>query len=171
MPLRQSSPSVRPSLDPLVADLARDVVGEHYPAEFTLFDAVLSEFQADPDRLVGAKALRAPVGMGVDLTLMTPYVLDAASFLCGIVAAKTTETAVGAVRDRVAKAWAARRACRTGLPESTGDGNLPSDAAGDSEVTVTVTVHLSDRGADPAKARQVAEHVVGKLFRLLEPPR
>ena len=170
MPLRQSSSPVRPPLDPLAADLARDVVGEHYPAESALFDAVLSEFQADPDRLVGSKALRAPVGMGVDLALVTPNVLAAASFLGGIVAKKTAETALDAVRERVAEAWSARRARRTGQPEPTG-GGLPTITSDDDRVTVVVTVHLSSCGVDPTTAREVAEHVVGKLLLPVEPRR
>lgn len=171
MPLRQSSSPVRPPLDPLAADLARDVVGEHYPAESALFDAVLNEFQADPDRLVGSKALRAPVGMGVDLGLVTPYVLAAASFLGCIVAEKTAETALDAVRERVAKAWSARRSRRTGQPEPTGDGGLPTVTSDDDKVTVVVTVHLWNCGVDPTTAREVAERVVGKLLLPVEPRR
>lgn len=168
MPLLQSS-SVRPPLDPLAVDLARDVVGEHYPAELTLFDAVLSEFQAYPDRRAAAKALRAPVGMGIDIPLMTPYVLDAALFLGAVVAAKIAETTYDAVRERVSTAWAVRRARRSD-PPATVDSGPTSTGFDDGGITVVVTVHLSARGADSATARAVAGHVVGKLL-LAGPPR
>ena len=93
--------------------LARDVVGEHYPAELPLFDAV---------------------------------------------------------GERVSTAWAARRARRSDLPEAsdlaeaTVDSGPTSAAFDAGGITVVVTVHLSALGADSTTAREVAEHVVEKLF-------
>lgn len=85
-------------------------------------------------------------------------------------AEKTAETALDAVRERVAKAWSVRRSRRTGQPEPTSDGGLPTVMSDDDRVTVVVTVHLSNCGGDPTTAREVAERVVGKLLLPVEPP-
>lgn len=145
------------------------MVDDCYPAERDLFDAVLTQFEADPDGLLEPDRLRAPVGMGVDIALMTPYVLAAVTFLSVGLAEKLADQAIDSlgqsIRDRLARRLVARRGRRgEDASESTVESEPALTVAETDEVTVVITVHLSGCGADPAVARNVAECVIKTLL-------
>jgi hypothetical protein len=157
MSLRRPPPSAIPLGDPEVLTLAREVVGAHYPPELDLFDAVVDEYRRDPDRLLNPGTLRAPVGIGVDLVLMTPYVLAAATYVGNVLVEKAADKTLDAVRDRLTKAWATRKAGRT-----TDDAPPPSNA--DADLTMVITIHLTGKGASPEVAREIAGKVSDALL-------
>ncbi|MFI9450013.1 hypothetical protein [Amycolatopsis sp. NPDC052450] len=158
MSLRRPSPSAVPLGDPDVLELAREVVGTHYPPELGLFDAVVDEYRRDPDRLLNPETLRAPVGIGVDLVLMTPYILAAAAYLGNILVEKAADKTLDAVRDRLTEAWAARKARR-----ADDDAARPVTSA-DAELTMVITIHLTGTGAGPEVAREIAGKVSDALL-------
>jgi len=167
--LRRLSVPARASIDPDAVDLSRAVVEGCYPAELDLFDAILAQFEADPDGLLEPDRLRAPVGMGVDIALLAPYVLAAATFLSAGLAEKLADNAIDSlgqsIRDRLARRLAARRGRRgEAASEPTVESEPALTVAEMDEVTVVITVHLSGRGADPAVARNVAECVTKTLL-------
>ncbi|GAA3868407.1 hypothetical protein GCM10022243_37570 [Saccharothrix violaceirubra] len=132
-------------------EIARAVVDARYPRESEIFDDTLDDFVLDPERTVRGVRLGAPVGIGIDLVSVTPYVLSAVGFLGGMVAEKVVEDAYGAVRDRVRRAIVRRREGRA--PEAV-------DAAEAEQVRVLVVVHLVGQGAEQTVAEDVARHVV-----------
>ncbi|WP_409492826.1 hypothetical protein [Amycolatopsis sp. cmx-11-12] len=138
-------------------NLAREIVGTHYPPELDLFDAVVDEYRRDPDSLLNPETLRAPVGIGVDLVLMTPYVLAAAAYLGNVLVEKAADKTLDAVRDRLTKAWAARKAGRI-----TDDAPPPANA--DADLTMVITIHLTGTGASPEVAREIAGKVSDALL-------
>jgi len=77
----------------IVVALAREVVAGTYPAEAGWFDDIAAEHTKKPARL----RLRAPVGMGVDLALVTPAALAVLSFLATVVAGKAAEATVSTI--------------------------------------------------------------------------
>jgi len=159
MSLRRPSPSAVPFGDPDVLDLAREIVGTHYPPELDLFDAVVDEYRRDPDRLLNPETLRAPVGIGVDLVLMTPYVLAAAAYLGNMLVEKTADKTLDAVRDRLTEAWSARKARR-----AADDDDARPVTNADADLTMVITIHLTGTGASPEVAREIAGKVSDALL-------
>lgn len=74
------------------------------PNELDHFDDVAESFRADPGWIL-RRSLGAPVGGGVDLAMLTPYLMAIASYLFGIVSQsigdKAVETLSQATRDRL----------------------------------------------------------------------
>lgn len=151
---RKSAEAV-PELTAEAVELARAVVTAHCERELEIFEDVVEDFANDPVAAVGGQRLNAPVGIGIDLVAMTPYVLSAAGFLGGMVLQKVGDDAYGAVRDRVKAAWQRRRA--KAAPD-------PDESTVAPQVQVLITVHLTEVGADEQAARQVARWVVGELL-------
>ncbi|WP_431972579.1 hypothetical protein [Nocardia sp. bgisy134] len=69
--------------DPVVSDLARDVVGEVVPAELPVFDAVSRAYFKSPKATLHGRSKAGPLGFGLaeTATMLTPAVLFAATTL------------------------------------------------------------------------------------------
>ncbi|MFI9010955.1 hypothetical protein ACIGNX_27330 [Actinosynnema sp. NPDC053489] len=141
------------ALSPVDVEVARAVVAAWYPAESEVFDDTVEDFMDDPSRTVRGVRPSAPVGMGIELATMTPYVLSAVGFLGGVVAEKVVGNAYDAIRERLRRARARREA---------GEPGEPVDAATSGQAVVVVVVHLVEQGADEQAAREVAGHVVSE---------
>jgi hypothetical protein len=155
---RQSLDPARDSLTPEVVALARKVVSDHYPRENGLFGLVLAEFETDARVMTRRKPINAPVGAGLDLGLVVPYVIAAASLVGGSVAKKVADKAVDGFL-RVAKsAW-------TRVARKPRDGQVAKDLGSQSsdELKLTVQRYLERLGAPPEVAEEVAAHVVDEL--------
>jgi len=59
----------------LVRVLAQQVLEAAAPEELALFDETAEEYFADPQGVLGAKSRDEAVGFGVDMALLTPYLL------------------------------------------------------------------------------------------------
>jgi hypothetical protein len=63
----------------LVRELAQSVVAEAAPDELVVFDETAEEYFADPDQTLDAQGRDEAVGFGIDLALLTPFVLAVAT--------------------------------------------------------------------------------------------
>jgi hypothetical protein len=79
----------------LVKDLAEAVLGQAAPEELVLFDETAQEYFDDPDQVLHARSRDEPVGFGLELALLTPYVLavvgPVVTFLVSLVANSAKE--------------------------------------------------------------------------------
>jgi hypothetical protein len=158
MPMvKRNLPAPVESVPGEVVELARAVVAAHYEGELEAFDDILIDYQADPDGTIRGVRLDAPVGIGVDLAAMTPYVLSAATFVGGVLAEKLTDSVHDSTRQWLSRAWSRRRASESAEPIP-----HPDDTEAE-RVTVMITVHLSGLGAGEQSAQQVARSMVGEL--------
>ncbi|MFF5096112.1 MULTISPECIES: hypothetical protein [Actinosynnema] len=128
--------------------VARAVVARWHAGELEAFEDLVEAYRADPDATVRGVRLDAPVGMGIELAAVTPWVLAAVSAAGGVLVEKAAEDAWSAGRRWLARVWE-----RGGRP-----------AAEEAEqATVVITVHLTGLGASEPLARAVAEQVVREL--------
>ncbi|NDU72018.1 hypothetical protein GWI34_05180 [Actinomadura sp. DSM 109109] len=136
-------------------ELSRAIVGGVREAELTDFDAAVAEYRSDPVRAFGDRPLGAPVGMGVDIALVTPYVLAIVSLLlnatAGSAATKVIEGALARVR-------AARRG---GEPERAA---VELDDAEKRMLVELITDHGIALGLEPGYARVLAASVLQALL-------
>jgi hypothetical protein len=134
-------------------EIARAVVDRHYPGEAEAFDVLVEAYEADPGGTVRGVRLGAPVGFGLELAAITPWVLTAVGAAGGVLVEKVAEDAYAAGRRWLSRVWARGR---TGEPLDLPPGDAP-------RATILITVHLREHGAPEDVARQVAEHVVKEL--------
>ncbi|WP_410597346.1 hypothetical protein [Amycolatopsis sp. lyj-23] len=135
------------------ADVARAVVARCHEGEAEAFDDLLDAYEADPSGTVHGGRLNAPVGIGVELAAITPWVLAAAGAAGGVLVEKVAEDAYAAGRRWLSQAWTRRR---TGKP-------VDSEPEGASQATILITVHLHGCGAPEELAHEVAAQVVEEL--------
>lgn len=65
--------------------LSSCAVSEVCPSEAEHFDDVAAEFRSDPVGLFKGRRLNVPVGAGIDLEIVTPYLLAFGSFVLAVV--------------------------------------------------------------------------------------
>src|SRR5689334_16965776 len=81
------------------AGLGREVCELACPAELGHYETVLAGFRAGSQKFFARKPLRPPVGIGVDIAMITPYVLAALSFLVGAAVNRISDKAVESLGD------------------------------------------------------------------------
>ncbi len=154
---KRNPPAPAKSLPSEAVDLARAVVRKHFGSESEAFDDILVDYEADPDGTVRGVRLKAPVGVGIELAAVTPYVLTAAGMVAGVLVEKTAEGVADSVRQWLKRAWARRRDGADAEPA------VSLDDAESERITTTITVNLVVVDADEQTARTVARHVVAEL--------
>jgi hypothetical protein len=79
----------------LVTQMAEAVLEQVAPEELVLFDDTAAEYFKDPDKALQAGSRDEPVGFGLEMALLTPYVLAVAGpvvkFLVSLVADSANE--------------------------------------------------------------------------------
>ncbi|ACU37523.1 hypothetical protein [Actinosynnema mirum] len=128
--------------------VARAVVTRWHAGELEAFEDLVEAYRADPDGTVRGVRLGAPVGIGIDLAAVTPWVLAAVSAAGGVLVEKAAEDAWSAGRRWLSRVW--------------GRGGAPAAEEAE-QATVVITVHLTGLGAAEPVARAVAEQVVREL--------
>ena len=63
----------------LISELSQSVLAQAAPDELAVFDDTASEYFADPAGTLRPHGRDEPVGFGIDLALLTPYVLAVAT--------------------------------------------------------------------------------------------
>jgi hypothetical protein len=61
----------------LVKEIAEKVVADAAPEELVLFEETAQEYFEDPKRVLHARGSDEAVGFGLDVAMLTPYVLAA----------------------------------------------------------------------------------------------
>ena len=63
----------------LISELSQAVLSQAAPEELVIFDETAEEYFADPDSTLRPRVRDEPVGFGLDIALLTPYVLAIAT--------------------------------------------------------------------------------------------
>jgi hypothetical protein len=108
----------------LAAQLAEAVLAQAAPEELVIFDETAEEYFQDPERVLRARGGDEAVGFGLDMALLTPYVLAVAgsvvTFLASIVvesAKDETKTVVAGFVRRLFRGQHAMSSARAAAPQ------------------------------------------------------
>src|SRR5512144_1176196 len=77
----------------LVKQLAQTVVGRAAPEELVVFDETVEEYFQDPYQVLRARGRDEAVGFGLELGLLTPYVLAIASAVVNFLVSTIADSA------------------------------------------------------------------------------
>jgi hypothetical protein len=144
----------------LVEALARHAVGDVAPEELLLFDQTAEQYFADPEGAVNPKHRDEALGFGLDLAMLTPYVLAVATSCLGFLVKTVAETATSeatkpAIGDML------RRLTRRGPQDPEGPVRLSGEQA--EGVRAIAFGRAKDLGLSEERARVLADAVVGGL--------
>jgi hypothetical protein len=151
----------------LVDEFAQQVLLDAAPEELAIFEETAEEFHRDPDGVLRAQGKDEAVGFGLDVALLTPYVLavatSALSFLLSTVADAAKTEAKPVVAELVRRLF--RRKAAPDDPDQAkavpDPVTLSTDQAG--QVREVAFARASDLGLSEDKARLLADAVVGGL--------
>ena len=157
----------------LVGELARVVVRHVAPEELGLFAETEADYFRDPGLVLRARSRDEAVGFGLDLALLTPYVLVVGTavvhFLAMVVADAVREEARDELKPVIA--GRVRRLLRRDDPAAAGrrEPEEPDRAPGVTveqarEVRQVALRHAMQSGLDPEKAALLADAFVGALL-------
>jgi hypothetical protein len=141
----------------LVRALAEAALERAAPEELAVFDETAEEFFAAPDAVLNPKRRDEAVGFGLDLALLTPAVLAAATsvvrFLLGVVAEAVHDEAKATIADRLRR-----------LLSHAGDA-APASLSPEQlrRVRDLAYQRVKATGADEAQASLVADAIAGGL--------
>ena len=158
--------TVAPDRD-LIDEFAREVLASVAPEELAIFDETAEEYHRDPDRVLSAKGRDEAVGFGLDLGLLTPYVLAVAApvltYLLGTVVDAAKAEAKPIVRDLVHRLFHRRKAAETAPGAQPDAEPIQLSAAEAAKVRDVAFARASDLGLPQERARLLADAVVGGL--------
>jgi hypothetical protein len=83
----------------LVTELASTVIGRVAPEELAVLPMVAQDYFADPAGTLGSRDRDQPLGFGLDLVLMTPYVLAVATPVVQFLGSLATDIAKDLAKD------------------------------------------------------------------------
>jgi hypothetical protein len=160
-----TTPSLPPDADrDLLEELARTILEHSAPEELVIFEETAEEYFHDPDAVLHPARRDEALGFGLDLALLTPYVLAVAapvlSFLVQTVAAAAKEEATPRVRELVRRLFN-RSAGRNEQEGEDAPMTLTPDQA--REVRQVALARATDLGLPEEQARLLADSVVGGL--------
>ena len=152
----------------LVGKLARDVVLRIAPEELGLFEETAADYFRDPGRVLRAGRRDEAVGFGLDMALLTPYVLVAGTAVVHFLASVGSDAARDELKPVVAEG--VRRLLRRDDPDEADR----SETGRPERVVVTVEQAREVRrvalrqakqsGLDDGKAALLADAFVGALL-------
>lgn len=154
----------------LVRDFARTVIERAAPEELVLFDDSAADYFRDPQAVLDPARRDEAVGFGLDLAMLTPYVLAVA----GPVLAYLVKTVAGVVKEEstpLIRGWV-KRLFRRGEPGPEEPRRTPEAAepevptltpAQAAEVRELAHARALDLGLPQEQARLLADSVVGGL--------
>ena len=152
-------PTSSPERD-TVLDLSQLVLHDVAPQELAIFDEVTDEYFDDPAAVLEARAGDQPVAFGLDIALLTPYVLAVVTavvkFIGGLVSDAVKDEATPVVAQLV------RRLFRGG-DDADGATPAPLDAEQAARVREVALDRATAIGLDENKARFLAEAVADRL--------
>ena len=137
--------------DELTRELARLALHRAAPDELVIFDDLAVEYFADPHAALRPQDRDETLGFGLDLTLLTPYVLAVAGFVLPLLNDVVTEVAT-----QQGNAWVGRLIRREPEPVQ-----LSQEQA--RRVQVVAFEQARRAGLDDNRARLVADSIVGAV--------
>jgi hypothetical protein len=152
----------------LLEELARTVLEHSAPEELVIFDETSEEYFRDPDGVLHPARRDEALGFGLDLALLTPYVLAVATpvltFLLRTVADAAKEEATPRVRELVRRLFNRSEGDRGGQGTPASDGAPVALTAEQArEVREVALARATDLGLPAEQARLLADSVVGGL--------
>jgi hypothetical protein len=149
----------------LLEELARTILEHSAPEELVIFEETSEEYFRDPDAVLHPARRDEPLGFGLDLALLTPYVLAVAApvlgFLVQTVAAAAKEEATPRVRELVRRLF--NRSAGEGVRPEQDDQPLALTVEQAREVREVALARAADLGLPAEQARLLADSVVGGL--------
>ena len=150
----------------LLEELARTILEHSAPEELVIFEETAEEYFRNPDDVLHPARRDEALGFGLDLALLTPYVLAVAapvlSFLVQTVAAAAKEEATPRVRELVRRLFN-RSAAKGAQHERREDESLTLTPEQAREVREVALARATDLGLPEEQARLLADSVVGGL--------
>ena len=153
----------------LVDAFAREVLASAAPEELAVFDETADEFHRDPEKVLSTQGRDEAVGFGLDLALITPYVLAVAApvltYLLNAVTEAAKAEAKPVIKDLVHRLFH-RRTPADGTAEAakgTDDEAISLSRAELAEVREVALARATDLGLPAERARLLADAVVGGL--------
>jgi hypothetical protein len=159
-----TAPDPDPDRD-LLEELARTVLERSAPEELVIFGETAEEYFRDPEAVLHPTRRDEALGFGLDLALLTPYVLAVATpvlgFLVQTVAAAAKEEATPRVRELVRRLF---NRSGSGDQDRMGGDEHPALTADQArEVREVALARATDLGLPAEQARLLADSVVGGL--------
>jgi hypothetical protein len=152
----------------LLEELARTILEHSAPEELVIFEETSQEYFRDPEGVLHPARRDEALGFGLDLALLTPYVLAVAApvltFLLHTVADAAKEEATPRVRELVRRLFN-RSGDQRGAPDRQPPDEQPLALTGEQarEVREVALARAADLGLPAEQARLLADSVVGGL--------
>lgn len=148
----------------LVTELAEAVLDQAAPEELIVFDETAQEFFQNPERMLNPKTRDEPVGFGLEIGLLTPYVLavvsPVVSFLITVVADSVKEASKTATGEWVRSLF--KRKADTPAADASSVPALTSEQA--RRVHEIAFERATTLGLPQATAQLLADSVVGGVL-------
>jgi hypothetical protein len=162
--------TVSPDRD-LVDAFAREVLASAAPEELAVFDETAEEFHRDPEKVLSTQGRDEAVGFGLDLALITPYVLAVAApvltYLLNAVTEAAKAEATPVIKDLVHRLFHRRKQSdgtpRADANDDGADEPISLSPAELAEVREVALARATDLGLPAERARLLADAVVGGL--------
>jgi hypothetical protein len=143
----------------LISELARRAVETAAPEELVLFAETADDFFRDPEASVRMDAREEAVGFGLELAMLTPYVLAAATAVVELLAAVVQESVKEEAKAPITQLL--RRLL--GRARAAPNEVAPLTDAQRRKVRDTAYGRARDLGLDEGRAHVLADAIVGGL--------
>jgi len=158
----------------LVDELAQAVLQRVAPEELVVFEETAADYFREPELVLSGRRRDEAVGFGLEMALLTPYVLAVGTAVVRFLASAISEAVRDEVRDELKPVIAGpirrlfRRddACAAGRQEATGLGHAPTPGVTVEQAREVHRVALQQArksGLDDDKASLLADAFVGAL--------
>jgi len=148
----------------LVTELAEAVLDQTAPEELLIFDETAEEFFQNPERMLNRKSPDEPVAFGLEIALLTPYVLavvgPVVSFLISVVTDSVKEASKTATGEWVRSLFK-RKADASATAASSVPGLTKEQAQQVHEIAYERATTL---GLSEATAQLLADSVIGGVL-------
>jgi hypothetical protein len=161
--IRRRDVDVDPEARALEVELTAAGLARVAPDELVVLDETAAEYFADPEALLRQDVVDTPLGSGIAVEMVTPYLLSAAGAVLPLLGAIVAETAKEVMVD-LAKAplvVRVRALIRRDPAEQPGPVALTADQA--DRVREAVLTHCRNIGLPSGLAALVADATVGSL--------
>ena len=151
----------------LVDEFAKQVLAEMAPEELAIFDETAEEYHQDPEGVLSATGRDEAVGFGLELAMLTPYVLAVGGSVLayllksvGEAAKKESQPVISDLVHRLFRRGRGTTQAPADQPDEPEATLSPQEAA---EVRAVALARAQDLKLPAAQARLLADAIVGGL--------